>query len=118
MHRTVLIIIGIVSFLHAFSQQPKSIAVKIINARKQPLVSANVELLKMDSSLVKIAVSDSNGVVSFENLNDKSYLLHTTLVGYGASYQNITNFNKAFSILLQPSDHELSNITVTAKRPF
>src|SRR6476661_8763692 len=62
MHRTVLIIIGIVSFLHAFSQQPE-ITVKVINSQRQPLISANVELLKMDSSLVKIAVSDSNGVV-------------------------------------------------------
>jgi iron complex outermembrane receptor protein len=118
MHRTVLLIVGIVSFLHAFSQQAENITVKIINARKQPLISANVELLKMDSSLVKIAVSDSNGVVSFNHLTGKAYLLHTTLVGYGRSFINVSNFNKSYSVTLQPSDHELSAITITAKKPF
>ncbi|RYZ31170.1 MAG: hypothetical protein EOO10_00040 [Chitinophagaceae bacterium] len=118
MHRTVLFIIGIVSFLHALSQPPENIAVKIVNGNSQPLMGANVEVLKMDSSLVKIAVTDSNGVVIFHQLRDSIYLVRTSLIGYNSLFSKISTVSKFHSITLVESDNSLAGITVTTRKQF
>lgn len=118
MHRTVLFIVGLVSFLHALSQAPENIAVKIVNPQSQPLMGANVALLKADSSLVKIAVSDSAGLVLFNHLRDSTYFVRTSLVGYTLSYFKLSTFNKFHSITLQEDDNSLAAVTITARKQF
>jgi hypothetical protein len=111
-------IIGLVSFFSALSQSNDSLTIKILNRQNQPLPSANVELLKPDSSLVKLAVSDSNGSVTFTNLLSLNYLIRTSLIGYGTSVAAIATAKTKYSIILQVSDKTLSTITISARRPF
>src|ERR1044071_6867325 len=56
--------------------------VTIVNEQKSPLENVTVELLKTrDSSLVKAALSDKNGIAEFENIAFGNYILKTNMAG-------------------------------------
>lgn len=118
MHRIVLILIGVVNCISALSQSNESIVIKLVNLRHQPLMNANVELLKQDSSLIKIAVSDSAGLVIFRNLPYKNYLIRTSLVGYVSTISAITSSGREHLITMQQMDKTLTSITITTRKPF
>ena len=57
-------------FLSAQSTAEKGKAsIRIVNDQKLPVENATVELLRSkDSSLVKTAISDKNGLIEFDNI--------------------------------------------------
>ncbi|GAA4755436.1 outer membrane beta-barrel protein [Flavisolibacter ginsenosidimutans] len=100
------------------AQDEKTIVVKIVNAAEKPLSQASVTLMRTDSSLVKISITDSNGIVQFANPNLPHYLLYVSLVGYKPASQIIDAKNPRLTFALQVSDHPLDVVTVSAKKPF
>ncbi len=113
-------------FLHVFAQNSKSkISGTIQDASSKALPSISVSLVKTsDSSLVKAAVTGKDGKYEFENIPQGNYRILATSVGFEK------NFSKSFTVgetgdpvqvntlQMTPAAKGLSEVTVTAKKPF
>jgi iron complex outermembrane recepter protein len=111
----------------SFAQPVNSgkIKVIIVNDKTVALENATVELLKMkDSSLVKAAISDANGIAEFEKIPFGSYLIKTSIVNYAAQYSPIVELSPSktsiddIKLSLQPQSTQLGGVTVTGRKPF
>ncbi|WP_462252833.1 TonB-dependent receptor domain-containing protein [Ferruginibacter sp.] len=87
--------------------------------------AASVSLLKAkDSSLVKVAITDSAGNFVVENVKDGTYLVLATSIGHSKTYSNVFSIspeklNVNLGVLqLIPQDKSLAGVTVIAKKPF
>src|SRR6266496_6256544 len=101
------------------------ISVTILNDQQSPVENATIELLKAkDSSLVKIAITDKNGVAEFENINFGNYILKASNAGKLAQLSSSFNLSSEQSsltvpeIILQPDAKQMGNVTVTGRKPF
>lgn len=106
------------------AQQTGSIS-GILTGGGRAIESATVTLLKeKDSSLVKAAVSDKNGVFSFENIAFGNYRLSVSSIGYERFYSSLITLavsNSSVNIgtlSLKAQDNSLGEVTVTSKKPF
>lgn len=101
------------------------ISAMIYSESQQPIENATAELLRIkDSSLVKAAITDKNGMVLFENIVVGSYRIRISIIGFTTQYtepiiiadaqldKNIGN------ILLKTSAAATSEVTVTSRKPF
>lgn len=117
---TLLIFLG----LSSFAQNTAQVMGKITGDNKKPLASATVSLLKAkDSSLVKIAVSNSNGDFKILSVKPGSYFLSATSVGFAknaTSKFEITEGQEytAPPLMLLHSSTSLSAVIVQAKKPM
>jgi iron complex outermembrane receptor protein len=110
--------------LVSFSQGGSRINLKVLNEQSHPLSSATVSLyIKKDSSLVKVQVTDSLGETSFKTLPAGDYFYHVSYMGYAE------HFSAHFfipddmrldlpAVTLHPSANALTNVTVSARKPF
>ena len=87
--------------------------------------SATIYLLKaVDSSLIKAAVTDKEGIFIFENVKDGTYLISATSVGYSKIYSgpfeiNPSSLSKEIGVLqLNTSKKDLAAVTVISKKPL
>lgn len=101
----------------ALAQQSEPILVKIYDVQRRPLSSASVELLKADSSLVKISFSDSAGSVHFRNTGLPTYILRATKVNYSSAIVSITNDGKLHTLILRSKEEALETVKVTGVKP-
>lgn len=96
---------------------------KIQDDSGKPIPYANVLLLsEKDSSLVKGAVSDSDGSFHFDQVTPNEYLISITSVGFHR-YLNRINVPGNQVLLLPPTllqelEEELNEVTVTAQKPL
>lgn len=100
------------------------VALKVTDPQAVPLAHATVELLnEKDSSLFKVQMTDTSGTAVFMDLLPGTYFWRVSRVGY------TTRLTAAFSVsangaanlpavVLDPFNGRLSNITVSARRPF
>src|ERR1700755_3637291 len=101
------------------------IAVTISNHQKQVLENATVELLKTtDSSLVKTAISDKNGLAEIDNVRPGTYRVRISFVNYVTQYSQSFPVNADQrllalpGIMLQPAVAQMAEVVVTARKPF
>ncbi|MDB5200914.1 MAG: TonB-dependent receptor [Ferruginibacter sp.] len=112
--------------LSSFAQSAGKISGAIKDGGNQKIIdAASVSLLRAkDSSLVKLSVADKDGNFSFENVKEGSYLVLATSVGHTKVYSQpiqltATSTNAETGTLqLVPVDKKLSEVIVTAKKPF
>lgn len=109
----------------AFSKNTKNITGTIKDAKGEALSFANVFLYHAkDSSLYKAAAADAEGKFVIEDLQDNSYYLKVSSVGYTDFFSPsfvINNENPSISfanIVLKESDVMLNTVQVTGKKPF
>ncbi len=115
-----------VCILHTAAQNKTGkISGAVLDASGKPLPSVTVSLLKAnDSLLVKTAISSKEGVYEFQNIAEGEYIVQATNVGFekGSSKKIIisaTENTVQLDVLqLTPAAKGLSEVTVTAKRPF
>jgi iron complex outermembrane receptor protein len=84
-----------------------------------PIVYANISLLSSkDNSLVKVETTDENGVFNFQRIENGSYILLATYVGYEDFRKAIeVNDNADLGVLeFSSGSIELQTATVTARR--
>lgn len=86
---------------------------------------ATVSLLRAkDSATVKMLAANKEGLYSFENIADGTYLVSVTAVGHRKSYSTILELNarqqfiQVPPIRLEPVSKDLAGVTVAAKRPL
>ena len=75
--------------------QTGKISASVVSDQQLALENLTVELLKSkDSVLVKAAITDKNGIASFENIRFGDYRLRVTGVNYSPAYSStFTLFN-------------------------
>ena len=118
--------IRIVGFcLPLFTSSQTTITGVVANKNLQPVVAANVLLLKaIDSALVKGSSTSKEGIFSFENVRTGNYLLMITHIGFSNVHLPISIHNSLPSRLdletIQLSDEsaELQQVTVQSRRPL
>src|SRR6478672_3342909 len=90
MKKIYLLIVTAFIFTCAFSQTIGKVSGSIISADKKAIEAVTVSLLKAkDSSLVKMEITDKNGMYEFEHVSNGNYLLKADAVGYEKSYTAI-----------------------------
>ena len=110
----------------AFCQTGKGkIAMAILNDRQNAVESATVELLRAkDSGLVKVAITDRNGIVEFEQVSFGRYLIRISMVNHTTTFSEPVELNESQStvnipsILLSPEATQLKGVTVTGRKSF
>ena len=119
------VLLSMVCVATAQTTVPGKISVTILNDQQQPAENATVQLLKAkDSGLVKVAITDKDGVADFNNISLGTYILKVSMV----SFQNY--FSASFEvsaekwavqlekIQLIKTTKEMQEVVVSAKKPF
>jgi iron complex outermembrane receptor protein len=88
-----------------------------------PLNGATVSLMRAkDSSVIKLAVTKSDGVYNFSGIKEGNYKLLATYVGYKPSFSPAFSFSSSdmtvAELKLSKLPANLSNVSVTAKKPM
>lgn len=103
--------------LTAFSQEAGIYKGRII-AGNGPHSGATIALLKKaDSALVKLSVSDKEGLFEFSGIARNEYLFLVTSVGYD-SLLLVANEGVSNDIKLNANAQSLGSVTVVGKRPL
>jgi iron complex outermembrane receptor protein len=127
MAKTVLAVICLFcsAVMYAQTNTRSTISIQITGEQKQAIENATVELLKVkDSSLVKAAISDRNGVAEFTNIRAGSYRIKVSIINYATQYGPVFSISETQpsiqlpALSLQPSAAEVQGVTVTARKPF
>ncbi len=106
---------------HVFCQQ--RVSGRVYDNAGEPLEGVNVLLLRAaDSSMVGAALSATGGTFSINAALPGNYLLSFSYSGFVTFYQEVTLEEKALvaikDVMLQPADHLLDAVTVTAHKPL
>jgi iron complex outermembrane recepter protein len=100
-----------------------AIQITVSNELNTPAEHATVELLKTDSSLVKIALTNSAGIAEFEAISFGDYLLRASIVHHKTYYSeqftlSADNQTKTIRATVSKLAAEMQGVTVSAKKPF
>ncbi|MEN0055195.1 MAG: TonB-dependent receptor [Mucilaginibacter sp.] len=113
----------------SFAQTGKSGGAKVsgslVNEQGKPMDYATVSLIKAtDSTLVKGALSNDNGVYTFDHITAGKYLVRATVVGYQKAVstpftvtENAANVT-APALSMRTGSTELKGVTITASKPL
>ncbi len=81
--------------------------ITIINEKQTALENATIELLKSkDSSLVKSAITDKNGLAEFEKIAAGTYIVKASYINYASQYSD------SFKVALQQTSVEIPTISL------
>ncbi|MBL7732722.1 MAG: TonB-dependent receptor [Chitinophagaceae bacterium] len=100
--------------------QAKTIRITVISEARQPLPGASLQLMGTDSTLIKVQVSDKDGIAEFTTASAKDYLLQVSHTGYQSVFTQINQAqqNGERTVILPQASSVLGNVTVTSKKPF
>ncbi|MBY0535129.1 MAG: TonB-dependent receptor [Chitinophagaceae bacterium] len=107
--------------LSAFSQEAnKNYSIKgSVTEGKNPIDGATVSLLRIkDSSLVKIVISAKDGSFGFESLQQTSYFITVSAVGFESKMIKTDPLSTSYSIELEKKSGNLSAVTVVSRKPL
>jgi len=114
-----------VSLLAAAQENSRGKITAIIRTNVLAAENATVELRRAkDSSLIKIALTDKNGVAEFENIRFGNYIIKATLVNFATQYSTAVSLSAEQTVVqipaitLLPGTTQLSTVTVTSRKPF
>ena len=129
MQKTVLLLLVLISSIILLAKplvkHSDKIVVPVIDDHNKALPYATVELLRGDdSALVKTGITDSLGLVIFEQVRNGLYFVRVSRVNY--SPQHTSLFQLPFTeagghiptIVLIPAPASLQEVSVSAKKPF
>lgn len=118
----VLLFLFVLVTAFSFAQSGKGfVKADILDLNNEPLPFASVAILNLaDSSLVKWASSNDNGVVYFNNIAEGNYVLSISYVGYKKKYSNNVSVKEGITtelgkIKLESFSIQLSEIVIKAQ---
>ena len=103
-----------------FAQQVP-ISFKIINLKKEPIAFASIKVISIiDTVQVQHALTDSNGVATFNLIHGHLYKVQATSIGYKPIEKNINlaGTQTSFILITESSEKTLDNVVVTSTRPL
>ncbi len=89
------------------------------NGNNTPLEFVNIAILRSDSSLITGTVSDDKGEYMIASIEEGTYLVRASLVGYSTYYKSIiirSDPNEE-NIAMELSDMKLNEIVITSSTP-
>jgi outer membrane receptor protein involved in Fe transport len=105
-----------------FAQSTGKVSGSLHSADKKAVEAATISLLKAkDSALVKMEVTDKNGLFEFENIKTGNYLLKAEAVGYEKLFTEVEvaeNKNAHSDLVLNTATQSLEGVSVSARRPL
>lgn|GEM_PF-1224479 len=118
----VLLFLFVLVTAFSFAQSGKGfVKADILDLNNEPLPFATVAILNLpDSSLVKWASSNDNGVVYFNNIAEGNYVLSISYVGYKKKYSNNVSVKEGITtelgkIKLESFSIQLSEVVIKAQ---
>ena len=129
MARNILFAIAIIATHAVFAQpdatQADKLIVPVVNNQQLAIASATVELLRgKDSILIKAGITDSLGIVIFQQITSGIYLLRISSVNYTSLYTKLIPLplneqnGQLPAIILEPASASLQEVTILSKKPF
>lgn len=121
------IIIALSSLTFAAGAQSTNgkISGEIQDRGQKALEAATISLIKAkDSSAVKFTVAGKTGKYQFDNIKEGKYLVSVTAVGHQKAFSELFEINELNTTIslnvieLVPLAKTLTEVTVTAKKPF
>ncbi|HEU4607807.1 MAG TPA: TonB-dependent receptor, partial [Chitinophagaceae bacterium] len=115
---------GLVIGFSSNSQTGGMIVLKVTDQQAVPISNATIELMRQkDSALLKAQITDGSGAASFNNLLPGNYFFRVSRIGFITQVTGVVPLSAEASvslspITLQPSINQLSDITVSARKPF
>lgn len=103
---------------YSFTQNEIIFHGKVLDENKKPVILATIKLY-VNNKIVGTAISDSLGLFTISHLQQKSYLIEVTFIGYKTFKTEIIADNHApISIYLLPENNELKAVSVSTKKPL
>ncbi|HRF18367.1 MAG TPA: TonB-dependent receptor, partial [Chitinophagaceae bacterium] len=86
------------------------------------MAGVTVQLLKADSSLIKVQITDKSGIAEFSNLPGNEYIVLATHLGFQPAARDIKNLQQQpeinITITLQAGVATLADVVVSSRKPF
>lgn len=124
-HKLLLILaIGLFTTISAFAQSPSKVSGQINDNNGKSIATATIMLQKAkDSSLVKTAVTNSNGVYEITPVKAGSYFVTATIAGMKKTSSQVFEVKDGENITVPAltavaDPKELSTVTITSKKPM
>ena len=120
----VLIVLMLLFSINSFCQTDNGniISGRVQDAKSKALAGTTVSLLRAkDSSLVKAAVTNSEGIFEINTKANLQFILSYDLIGFEKKYSDVFNLNenkdfKTATVSLIPSSKKLEEVTVIGTR--
>jgi hypothetical protein len=109
------VLAGILAMAQTLSAQHANIQGKILDATDNtPVISANVLLLKQDSTYISGINSDLDGMFEMKNIPAGNYLLSVSYLGYEIVYAGVNHKGEGsfVEIPLKQSSFTLNEVTI------
>ena len=121
-----VLLIGLTAFTQPSPPStPIRIEVPVVDDQKAAIPFATVELLRYnDSAVVVTSITDSSGLVVFENIPIGQYRIRVSMVNRLTQYSGIIqlplpeNERRLQAIVLPLTKNMLQEVTVTGRKPF
>lgn len=122
-----VVLLTIAGFASLYAQPSKPsarVSGALVDEKGKPMDYATVSLLNArDSSVVKGALSNEAGAYAFDHINNGSYIVKATVVGYEKVTSKVFTVNDASAVTvpdlkMQPASHTLNTVTVTSTKPL
>ena len=118
-----LVIFVLAFFLHQGIQA--QISAVVFNEKEMPLAFANVLLLKAsDTSLIKGAITEKDGLFRIDDVNDGTYLLEISMIGFQTyrstvfEVKNKKPIKELGNLVIKEDVALLEAVDVVAKKPL
>ncbi len=120
-----LLLICLIHTVVTHAQVTAKLSAKLLDEKGNAVDGATASLLRTkDSGLVKLAFSDKNGLLEFENIKPGNYFISVTHVKFKKYFsQGITVTDKSVTvpiadIVLSEAATTMDEVVVNAKKPF
>ncbi len=128
-HKIYFILLLAISTTGAAFAQPAGVSGHVsgtlLDEQGKPLMFATASLLNAkDSTLVKGAISNENGIYTFEHVKEGSYIVKVSTVGYQNAVSQPFTINQSSEevdlpkITMQPANHSLNAVNITSAKPL
>jgi iron complex outermembrane receptor protein len=107
------------------AMQSASVSGSLMDERGKPMMYATTSLLNaQDSSIVKGAISNEEGLYTFDHIKKGRYVIKASTVGYEKAVSppiTVTDNSSNITVpqlKMQPNTHSLSTVSITAAKPL
>jgi len=123
------LLLVVISWSASFAQGGKSggarVSGSLLNEQGKPMDYATVSLIRAaDSTVVKGALSNDNGVYTFDNIRSGKYLIKASVVGYQKAVTTPFTVPESATTVTAPAlsmragSTELKGVTITGTKPL
>jgi iron complex outermembrane receptor protein len=119
-----IVLAGSIAFAQTAGQSA-SVSGSLLDEQGKPMMYATASLINaQDSSIVKGAISNEQGVYSFDHIKKGKYVIKASTVGYEKAVSPpvvVTDNSSAVKVpqlKMQPNAHSLNTVSITAAKPL